>query len=285
MGKRRISELAGEAQKKLDDLSGQRDEFANEYFRAQSRIEELEASNDAASAKFESVLEKSKLLARNVRILKSERENTKVKITTIQSAFVSLKRQTTALQKEFEKTHEFYRRELRKSLKKRKDLEAEVKTARAEQEAFTKQLESSVLEHGSTENMVVAAQLRLGQIEVLERNIGKLESENTRLQQEAKRLKLELESQERDLAKLDELRMHNKQLVRCVEALEDSRRDHEVEAERYRQQAGESEKLSDTLRLKLDDLERNFADMEKQQDQAIKDARKAAVVPIMRKQG
>ncbi|MDJ0701261.1 MAG: hypothetical protein QNJ07_15545, partial [Woeseiaceae bacterium] len=65
----------------------------------------------------------------------------------------------------------------------------------------------------------------------------------------------------------EELRLHNKQLVRCAEALEDSRKEHEADA--------------DTLRLKLDDLEKNFADMERQQNEALKDARKAAVVPLV----
>ncbi len=43
--------------------------------------------------------------------------------------------------------------------------------------------------------------------------------------------------------------------------------------------------MSDTLRLKLDDLEQNFADMEKEQHQALEEARNAAVVPMLRKQG
>ncbi|MGB5721866.1 MAG: hypothetical protein WBM34_14325, partial [Woeseiaceae bacterium] len=72
---------------------------------------------------------------------------------------------------------------------------------------------------------------------------------------------------------------------RCVEALEGSRKEQETEAERYREQADQSEKLSDTLRLKLDDLEKNFEDIEKQQGRALKDARKAAVVPMLRNQG
>ena len=67
--------------------------------------------------------------------------------------------------------------------------------------------------------------------------------------------------------------------------LEDSRKEHEADAERYREQADQSEKLSDTLRLKLDDLEKNFADIKQQQDEAIEDVRNAAVIPILKKHG
>ena len=284
ISKRRIGQLTSEARTELDNVTGQRDEFANECSRSQSTIESLQAANARRGSELESVLKKSKLLAKNVLTLRTERENTKIKVSTIQNALVSLRQQTTALQTEFDKTREFYKRELLKSFEKRKVLEEEIKKARVEQESFAKSVESSVLEHGSAENMVAAAQLRLGQLEVLERNVNKLEAENAQLRQDAIRIKQEFEARERDLAELEELRVHNKQLVRCAEALEGSRQEHETDAERYRQQADQSEKLSETLRLKLDDLEKNFADIEKQQNQALKEARKAAVVPMLRKQ-
>ena len=101
-------------------------------------------------------------------------------------------------------------------------MEKELEGAREEQEAFTKRVEASVLEHGSPEEMITAAQLRLGQLDVLERNVNKLETENSRLREEAKRMKLDYESLQSDLSELDELRINNQQLVRCVESLENS---------------------------------------------------------------
>jgi chromosome segregation ATPase len=276
ISKRRINQISNEALTKLDDVTVQRDRFANEYSKSRAQIESLQTALAKRSTEFESLLNKSKLLARNVLTLRSERENTKVKLSTLQNALGSLRQRTAALQSEFEKTQEFYKRELAKSLKKRKLLEKEVLEARSEQESFANLLESSTLEHGSTENMIVAAQLRLGQLKVLERNVNKLEDENAHLNRDIVQMRQEFEARDRDLAELEKLRIHNKQLVRCVEALEGSRSEHETDAERYRQQAGESEKLSDTLRLKLDDLEKNFADIEKQQDRALKDVRKAA---------
>ena len=280
INKRRIGQLIGEAQTKLDDVTHQRDQFATEYAKSRATIEPLQAAVAKGRTKLESVLKKSKLLAKNVLTLRAERENTKIKISTIQNALISLKRQTVALQTEFEKAGEFYKGELVKSFEKRKGLEEKVKEARSEQESFAKLVKSSVLEHGSTDNMIAAAQIRLGQLEVLERNVIKLEAENAQLNDDARRMNLENEALERDVAELDELRIHNKQLVHCVESLESSRKQHETDADRFRDQADQSEQLSETLRLKLDDLEKNFADIEKQQHEALKDARKAAVVPI-----
>lgn len=284
ISKRRIDQVTSAARTKLDGVTVERDYFADKYSRSQTKIESLRAAIAKRGTEFEAVVKKSKLLARNVLMLRTERENTKTKLGTMQNALGSLRQQTTALQSEFEKAQEFYKRELLKSLEKRKLLEKEVDAARSEQESFAKLVESSTLEHGSTQNMIVAAQLRLGQLQVLERNVNKLETENAQLNRDLVQIKQEFAARERDLAELEELRIHNKQLVRCVESLEGSRKEHQTDAERYRQQADESEKLSDTLRLKLDDLEKNFLDIEKQQDQALKDARKAAVVPILKNQ-
>jgi len=184
-----------------------------------------------------------------------------------------------ALQTEFVKAGEFYKGELVKSFEKRKVLEEKLENARIEQESFTNLLESSFSEHGSADKMIAAAQIRLGQLAVLERNVNKLEAENVQLSDDARRTKQEYEALQREVAELDELRIHNKQLVHCLESLESSRKQHEEDAERFRDHADQSEQLSETLRLKLDDLEKNFSDIEKRQHQALKDARKAALVP------
>lgn len=283
--KRLIGRVISASQGKLQAVAGQRDDVANKYSRLKAKVEQLESVHAQRSAEFEAALHKSKKLSKNVRILRKERENTKKKLLTLQKSLAYLKQQTSDLQNEFRKAQKFYKRELLKSLKQRKELEEELSAARAEQEAFARAVEASVLEHGSEENMVIAAQLRLGQLEVLERNVNKLEAENEQLRRDVNHWKEQFAAREKALADVEELRMHNRQLVQCVEALEDSRQAHEADAERYRQQADESEELSDTLRMRLDDLEKNFADMEKQQHEAIEGARKAAVVPILRKQG
>jgi len=279
ISKRRIGQMTGLDQTRLDEVTRQRNQLATEVSKSRSTIEALRAEVTKGRAELKSALEKTKVLARNVLTLRAEREDTKIKISTMQNSLISVKQQTLALQREFDKVGEFYKGELVKSFQKRKVLEDELETARFEQESFAKLVESSVLEYGSSDEMIAAAQLRLGQLDVLERNVNKLEAENAQLRNDAIRMKQDYEALERDIAKLDELRIHNKQLLRCVESLESSRKQHEHDAERFRDQADQSEQLSETLRLKLNDLEKNFADMEKQQHQAIKHARKAAVVP------
>jgi len=127
--------------------------------------------------------------------------------------------------------------------------------------------------------------LRLGQIEVLERNVAKLDDENEQLNQNIAELRKEYQAQQYELAEMEELRIHNKQLIQAVEALEAARQEHESDAEKYRQQADDSAKVSDTLRFRLDDLQKGFADIEKEQGQVLQSARKAAVVPLLRRQG
>lgn len=284
-GKRLIRQLSVAVQQKLDMAVAQRNEFASKYVWAKTRLEQLEVDSAGHSAELESVLAKSRELAKNVRLLRKEREHTKSKLGTLQATLASLKQQTSNLQTEFHKSRDFYKRELLKALQRRKELEAEIVTARAEQEAFTKAVESSSLEYGSKENMVIAAQLRLGQLERLEQTVGNLEAENEALREDVRQARQELAAREQDLAELERLRLNNRQLVQCVEALENSRQEHEADAERYRQQADQSEKLSDTLRMKLDDLEKNFAEIEKQQLEAIDDVRNADVIPILRNHG
>ena len=283
-GKRRISRATRAAQEKLSAVIAEREVLASKYARARSQRNQLQAAAARQGAKLESVVKKAKMLAGNVRLLRQERESTKSKLGALQNTLNALKQRTRDLQAEFDKTREFYKRELLKSLQKRKELEEDTVKARAEQDAFAKAVEASSLEHGSTENMIIAAQLRLGQLEVLERNINKLEAENDRLRDDIRRAKEEYAAREKDLAELEQLKVNNRQLVKCVEALEESRKAHETDADRYRQKADESEKLSDTLRLKLDDLEKNFTEMEQQQHEAIEDVRKAAVVPILKNQ-
>ena len=281
IAKRSRKQLQREARAELQQVTTQRDIFAKKLSGANSTIESLQAASAKHAGKYDSLKQKAKLLANNVLTLRAERENTKAALSKFQAAQSALRQKTAKLKSEFEKSRDFYKRELAKSFEKRKVLEAEIKEARSEQEDFAKLVESSTLEHGSTENMIVAAQLRLGQLQVLERNVNKLEDENAQLNRDLIHVRQELDRRERDLAELEELRLHNKQLVRCVEVLESSRKEQESEAERYREQADESEKMSETLRLRLDDLAANFADIEEQQNEALNDAREADVVPIL----
>ena len=303
---RRLIAANNLAQAKIHEITDQRDRFANEGLKARETIQTLQktvAQRNTELGKraseitkrdtdFASVLEKSKLLAKNVLTLRTERENTKIQINTILKAQEPLKEQTAALQTEFEKVREFYKRELLKSFEKRKLLEKEAELLEKDmmeshsgQDKIAKRIKSAPAKRVLNNDVVAEANARLGQLKVLERNVNKLEAESADLNSDILRLKQELEARDRDLVELEELRINNKQLVRCVEGLEGSRKAHESDAERYRAKADQSEKVSDTLRFRLDDLQKNFADIEKQQGKALTSARKASVVPLLRNKG
>ncbi|MGB5709111.1 MAG: hypothetical protein WBM41_20055, partial [Arenicellales bacterium] len=198
ISRRRIHQVTSAALTRLDAVTVEKNLFAGKYSQSRKKIKSLRGAIAERSTEYESLHEKSKLLARNVLLLRSERENTKTKLSVLQNALGSLRQQTAALQSEFAKSQEFYKRELVKSLEKRKLLEKEIKEARTEQESFANLVESSTLEHGSTEDMVVAAQLRLGQLKVLERNVNKLEAENAQLRRDAIQTKQEFDVRARD---------------------------------------------------------------------------------------
>lgn len=275
-GRRQLKELASRSQRLINELTQQRDRAAERYTKARETLQVLKTEFARGRSEVEAANAKAALLARNVQLLRAERESTKAKVSTLQNSLTSVQKRTNALQSEFEKAGAFYKRELRKSFEKRKDLENDIVEARADQVAFAKRIEESSLEHGSQEEMVIAAQLRLGQIDVLERNIAKLEAENGVLVDAKKKIQQDFDDLQQELEEMEQLKINNQQLVRCVESLEKRRAHHEEEAEQYRDQADQSEQLSETLRLKLNDLENSFAAMEEQQQEAINHVRSAA---------
>ncbi len=52
--------------------------------------------------------------------------------------------------------------------------------------------------------------------------------------------------------------------------MEHSRKQYEDDAKRYRDQANQSDKRSETLRMKLDDVEKSFAHMARKHDEALR---------------
>ncbi len=272
LGHRRIRQLTTVNRKRLEEVTDQLDQVASKYAKSRSTFKAMKAALLEARAAKETSDDNVRALARDVHTLRTEREHTKIKVGQMQTALDSVNQKTLMLQREFEKAGEFYKRELAKSFAKRKELEKEIDRALSAEREFMERVESSVLEHGSEKEMIVAAQLRFGQIEVLERNIGKLEKENAELLEDLRQAKKDYEALHQDLGEMDELRINNQQLVRCVESLEKRRQQHEEEAEQFRDQADQKEQQSETLRLKLNDLEKSFAAIEQQQQQATADS-------------
>jgi chromosome segregation ATPase len=271
--KRRADRYERESRKHIEDLSRQRDLLNRRYSKIRLQAEALHHDTARARTERHTAVAQATKLARIVQAMRNEREATKLRVGKLQASLVSVHRQSQSLQREIDRANAHYLQELREAREKERHLEHEVKLARREQIAFQERVEKSSLEHGSEEEMVVAAQLRLGQIEVLERNLEKREQEIEKLREEIKQLKQDKADYEQELTKLEELRINNEQLVRCVESLENRRAQHESEAERFREKADQSEQLSDTLRIRLRDLEASFAEIEQDQQQAIDQVR------------
>ena len=282
--KRRLDELGDEWQIKLDNVVRQRDRLSVEIDGLRSSIESQHAivrqHENAAHKKdieLHSAHENANSLEKSVFTLRAEREDFKNKVSTIQNALNSVKQQTAELQAEFIKSGEFYKGELAKSFEKRKILEAKVSNAMLEHESFSNLLQASRSEHESVNKMLESARTRLNGLDSMEQSVIELEAENAQLKHDATRTQQEIEALKRDVAEMDELKVQNKELAHCLKSMENSRKQHETDAKRYREHAGESEQQSETLRIRLDEVEKNFAEIEKQQRIALKEVRKQSL--------
>ncbi len=279
----RINILNKDWQIQLDDAVRQRDRLKDESTSLRTSIEAQEAvihQRDVAASKskteLESVLEREKLLTKNVFTLRAEREDFKTKMATFQNRMSSLQQQSTELQAEFVKSRDFYVGELTKSFDKRKALEDKLEDSKEEYESYSNLLLASRSEHESVNKMLAAAKTRLDNLDALEQNVIELEAENAQLKHDSAKTRQENDALLRDVAEQEELKVQNKELAQVLKSMENSRQQYEDDANRYRKHAGKHEQQSETLRLRLDEVEQNFQEMEKQQRNALKDARKSA---------
>ena len=281
---RRVEQQNDEWQIKLDNYVRQRDHLTAEALKLRSTIETQQAAvhkheTAAANARtdLESAREKEKRMSKDLFTLRAEREDVKSEMTRFQNALIQVKQQSADLQTEFIKSGDFYKSELAKSFEIRKALAAKVEDAKLEHESFGNLLQSSRSEHESVNKMLASARKRLGNLDALEQKAIELEAENAQLNHDATLAKQEIETLQRDVAEMDELKVQNRELAQCLTSMENSRKQYESDAKRYKEHAGQSEQKSETLRLKLDEVEKNFVDIEKQQRQALKDVRKTTI--------
>jgi len=279
----RIDQLDDDWQAQLDDVVRQRDRLTAEADTLRTSIEAQEAvihQRDMAVTKtrteLNSALEKEKLLTKNVFTLRAEREDFKAKMLMFQNKMAALQRQSNELQSEFIKSGNFYKSELTKAFERRKLLEDKIGNSKAEYESFSNLLQASRSEHESVNKMLAAAKKRLENLDALEQNVIELEAENAQLKHDSAMKRQENDALKRDVFEQEELKIQNKELAEVLKSMENSRKQYEDDATRYRDHAGKSEQKSETLRIRLDEVEQNFAEMEKQQQQALKAARKSA---------
>jgi predicted flap endonuclease-1-like 5' DNA nuclease len=282
--KRRLEQHSNEWQSNVDNVVRVRDRLINEAEKLRATIEfqqgamtRAERAVSKARTDLESVQEREKQLSKDLFTLRAEREETKAKMTSFQEALISVRQQAAKIQTEFLKSRDFYKAELTKAFERRKAVEIKLDDSKAEHDSFTNLLHSSVSEKDSVNKMLSAAQRRLDNLDALEQKAIGLEAENAQLKHDAAIAQQGIEVLQRDVEELDELKVQNKELAHCVTSLENSRKQYETDAKRHKKRAGQSEQKSETLRIKLNEVEQNFLDIEKQQRKALKDVRKATV--------
>jgi len=282
--RRKLKDQAEEWQGNIDNVVRIRDRLINEaealhttIDNQQTTITQHQHAVASGQVEFESAKERERQLNKDIFTLRAEREETKQKMHTFQEALLAVKQQAQEIQTEFLKSREFYKSELTKAFERRRAVEIKLDDARAEQDSFANLLRSSVTEKESVNKMLSAAKRRLENIDELEQKAIALEAENAQLKHDAAIAQQESDVLRRDVEELEELKVQNRELAQCVTSLEDSRKQYESDANRYKARAGQSEQKSETLRIKLDEVEKNFLDIENQQRKALKDARKATV--------
>ncbi len=281
---REIDRLSRDGQTKLGDIVRQKDELAQESSNMrltleaqQALIQKHEAAIIRGRADLESAHEKARLLTKDLFNLREEREGFKTKVATFQRALVALNKQSTDLQSEFIKSGEFYKRELAKAFEKRKALQVEVEDAQRERESLDKLLRESQAEKTSANILPAASQDQLEEMHALEQAVIELEADNAQFKHDAIGRQQEIDALRQNAAEPDELKAQNRELAHCLKSMENSRKQYEEDAKRYREKAGRDEQHSETLALRLDEVEKNFAEIEKQQRRALDEARSAAV--------
>ena len=279
-GNRRLSQLCDEWQIKFDEAARQRDRFNSENIKIRANIETLQAlvaKHEHAAARsrtdMQSAAEKIKALTKDHFTLRTERDGLESKLSSSQGALGMANGQLKDLQEEFVKSGNFYKGELEKALEKRTALKDKLDDARAEHDSLSNLLESSRSEHESANKMLAAAQTRLDNLDAMEQKVIELEAETAELRHQAASKQQKVDALLRDVAELDELKIQNKELAHCLKSMESSRKQYEIDAQRYRAKAHQSVQQSETLRMKLDDVESSFAEIAKQHDNALKVAK------------
>jgi predicted flap endonuclease-1-like 5' DNA nuclease len=283
LSKGQVSSLEGDWRKQLDDTNQKRNSALTEVKNLQSAIEaqeavvhERELAISRAQTEISSAQEKEKLMAENIFSLRSEREGFKVKMSAFQSRMALVQQQAAELQTEFLKSRDFYVGELKKSFEKRKAVEEKLDNSFREHDSVRNLLDSSKSEQDSINKMLEAARLRLENLDALEQNVNKLEAENAQLKLDSSLARQENDALQRDVAEQEELRVKIRELSQVVKSMENARNQHENDANRYRENADKHESKSETLQLRLDEVEQNFMELEKQQRNALDDARRPA---------
>lgn len=272
---RSLDQMGDKWQDRFDLAIRQKDQLSAENTSLKSSLEaqhaDMQRHTQAATrtrTETESLREKASALTKNLFVVREEQDSLKEKMSRAMGLVNAAKQRIMEQQAALAKVGDFYKGQRESAVDQRAALERKMVDARSEIESLRNLLVSTKAEHNSVSNLLASAQSRLENLDALERKVISLQAENAELRQAATLAKREAEALQRDVAEMDALKVQNRELSQFVESIESSRKQHESDAHRYRSQYEESEKLSDTLRFKLSDIEKNWAEMQHKDNEA-----------------
>ncbi len=222
----------------------------------------------SSGTELESVKERLRSIAQDLSAARAERDEFRSRMTRNQQVAVHSQQRVQEIATEFAKSRNFYKSQLGSAIEQRQGLERKITDLKSEQGSLTTLLASAKAEHDSVNRMLNSARSRLETLDDLEQKAISLEADNAELRHTVENVEREAETLRRDIREMEDLKSQNRELAHCLESMENSRKQYENDAVRYREQYEQSEKESETLRLKLGDIERNFTEMQQEQEEA-----------------
>ena len=222
----------------------------------------------SSSTELESVRERLRSIAQDLSAARAERDEFRSRMSRNQEVAVHSQRRVQEIATEFAKSRNFYKSQLGSAIEQRQGLERKITDLKSEQGSLTTLLASAKAEHDSVNRMLNSARSRLETLDELEQKAISLEAHNAELRHTVENVEREAETLRRDIREMEELKSQNRELAHCLESMENSRKQYESDAVRYRDQYEQSEKVSETLRMKLGDIERNFTELQQEQEEA-----------------
>ncbi len=272
---RSLDQMGAQWQNRIDLAIRQKDQLSANNISLKTSLEAQNAvvqRHTQAAAKtrteFESTREKANTLAKNLFVLREERDELKEKMSKCLSLVNAAKQQVMEQQAEFVKAGNFYKGQLENAFEQRTALVRKIDDAKSENESLRNLLMSTKAEHESVSNLLASAQSRLEILDALEEKVVSLEAENAQLRPAATLAKRDAEALQRYVAEMDALKVQNRELANFLQSMESSRKQYESDAHRYRSQYEESEKESETLRFRLSDIEKNWAEFQRKENAA-----------------
>ncbi|MDX1403291.1 MAG: hypothetical protein R3192_02075 [Woeseiaceae bacterium] len=233
---------------------------------AKKIVEQNIIATNQAKTQVASLQEKQNALQKNLFVVSAERDELKSKIANHDNVMFSSKQHVTELKAELDKNQGVYKARLEAVAEERKILQRKIDDAKSEQQSLNNLLNSAREENQSMSNMLAAAQTRLENLDAMEKKVISLEADNAQLKHDISLAEQGAENLRRELGEFNALKEQNRELVQCLKSMENRCKQYEEDARRYRSQAEQSEKESDTLRFKIGDIEKSFHDMQDAKD-------------------